>query len=251
VTDSPASPSLTVRSGRILFRYRNTLFPLVLLALFLGFRPRYPFGDEGLDGWVDVLGFLVALTGQALRVSVIGYVYILRGGRNHQVYAEDLVTGGVFAHARNPLYLGNILILIGLFLIHGNPWVLALGSTFFLAAYGAIVAAEEEYLSARFDDRYATYVRQVPRWLPRLRGISESVAGMRFNWRRVVAKEYGSTFIWMAGAVLLQVQETLAYHSYRQRTTHLELDWALLAVLVLAWGTARVLKKTGRLRRNA
>ena len=43
----------------------------------------------------------------------IGYEYIVRGGRQGKVYAEDLVQGGVFAHSRNPLYLGNLLIIVG------------------------------------------------------------------------------------------------------------------------------------------
>jgi protein-S-isoprenylcysteine O-methyltransferase Ste14 len=127
------SHAVAIRSRPVrqfLFRYRNALFPAVLVTLFVLFRPRFPRESERLDLWVDALGLLVALAGQALRIVVIGYVYILRGGRDHKVYAEDLVTGGMFAHSRNPLYLGNVLILIGLFLIHGSPWVIGLGASF-------------------------------------------------------------------------------------------------------------------------
>ncbi len=246
----PSPPAVAVRYGNVLFRYRNALFPAVLVALFVLFRPRYPRGSERLDAWVDALGLLVALKGQALRVIVIGYVYILRGGRDHKVYAEDLVTGGFFAHSRNPLYLGNVLILIGLFLIHGNPWVLALGSGFFLSGYAAIVAAEEHYLAGRFGTAYQEYVRDVPRWLPRLRGLGRSLAGMEFDWSRVVTKEYGSTFVWMGGAVLLLVQDTLMYHPWRERETQLQVLGAAMGVLFVGWGTARFLKKTGKLRKR-
>jgi len=93
VTGSTPSPSAAVRYGNFLFRYRNALFPAVLVTLFVLFRPRFPRESERLDLWVDGLGLLVALAGQALRIVVIGYVYILRGGRDHKVYAEDLVTG--------------------------------------------------------------------------------------------------------------------------------------------------------------
>lgn len=238
-----------VRYGNVLFRYRNALFPAVLVALFVLFRPRYLRGSERLDVWVDALGLLVALKGQAIRVIVIGYVYILRGGRDHKVYAEDLVTGGFFAHARNPLYLGNVLILIGLFLIHGNPWVIGLGSAFFLSGYSAIVAAEEHYLAGKFGAAYPAYLEDVPRWLPRIRGLRHSLDGMEFNWRRVITKEYGSTFMWMGGAILLLAQDTLAYHTWRERETQLRLLGVALGVLLVAWGAARFLKKTGRLRR--
>lgn len=244
-------PRLAVRYGRFLFRHRNILFPAVLLALFIGFRPRYPEGLDQLDHWADALGLVVALAGQALRAAVIGYVYILRGGRDHQVYAEELVTGGFFAHARNPLYLGNILILIGLFLIHGNPWVLLLGSGFFLSGYGAIVAAEEDYLGEKFGVQYTDYAARVPRWIPRLRGLRQSLAGMEYNWRRVISKEYGSMFMWMAGAVLLLRQDLLAYHTAKEAAHELTVYWEILGLLLAAWGAARVLKKTGRLKRPA
>ena len=58
------------------------------------------------------------------------------------MYAETLVTRGFFAHSRNPLYLGNFLVLLGLFVIYNNPWVYALGVAFFAVTYRAIVAAE-------------------------------------------------------------------------------------------------------------
>ena len=243
-----APPPAFVRYGNFLFRYRDALFPAVLLALFITFRPEYPRGDERLDNLLDAAGLAIALVGQALRVAVIGYAYIIRGGKNRRVYAEGLVADGIFAHSRNPLYLGNILILLGLFVIYNNPWVYALGIPFFLAGYAAIVAAEEAYLRGKFGPAYDAYTAAVPRWWPRLRGLRRSVDGMTFNWRRVVLKEYGSAAYWMAAAVVLLAADTLAHHPYRERAGYLNVLWACLALLVLGWGTARYLKKSRRLR---
>jgi protein-S-isoprenylcysteine O-methyltransferase Ste14 len=248
VTSTPVQPSLAVRVGKVFFRYRDALFPLVLIPLFVLFPLGYPGGSASLDFWMHLVGLVVALKGQVLRAAVIGYVYILRGGRDRQVYAEDLVTSGFFAHARNPLYLGNILILVGLFLIHGNPWVIALGSALFLTVYVCIVAAEEAYLSERFGEQYAEYARRVPRWIPHIRGLGATVAGMRFNWKRVVAKEYSSTAVWMGGAVLLLMQQARLRHGYTLFARELVPGWVALAVLLVAWGGARFLKKTGRLK---
>ena len=244
---TPRQP-LLVRYGNFLFHYRNTLFPAVLLALFIAFRPQYPRGSERLDHLLDLAGVLVALAGQALRVAVIGYVYIIRGGRDQRVYAEDLVTRGFFAHSRNPLYLGNFLVLIGLFIIYNNPWVYILGIAFFGLGYAAIVAAEEAYLRQKFGEAYDAYMRDVPRWLLRWRGLRQSVAGMRFNWRRVLLKEYGSTYVWTAGAIALMAAETLAHHSYAERAQYLNALWVSLAVLTMGWATTRYLKKSRRLR---
>jgi protein-S-isoprenylcysteine O-methyltransferase Ste14 len=242
------TPSPLVQYGNFLFRWRNALFPVVELALFVAFRPRWPAGDERLDQILDLVGILVAFAGQVLRIIVIGYAYIIRGGKNQRVYAEDLVTGGIFAHSRNPLYVGNLLVLFGLFIILNNPWVYVLGVVFFVSGYIAIVAAEENFLRGKFGAAYDAYVRDVPRWLPRLAGIRRSLDGMRFNWRRVILKEYGSTYAWMAAAVVLMALDTLAYRSYGERAAYLNTLWVCLGVLTVAYGVARYLKLSKRLR---
>lgn len=241
---------LLVGYGNFLFRFRDALFSAVLLILFFAFRPVYPKSHERLDNLLDTLGLLIALAGQALRIATIGHAYIIRGGRDRRVYAEGLVTEGMFAHSRNPLYLGNIMILFGLFVIHNSPWVYALGVPFFLLGYCAIVAAEEAYLRAKFGQTYQAYAVDVPRWIPRLGGLHRSLGELRFNWRRVVLKEYTSTYVWTAGAVLLLAMDTLAYHSYRERTGYLNWLWACLALLTAGWGAARYLKKSRRLRES-
>ena len=243
---SPRIPPL-VHWGNFFFRYRNQVFPLVLLALFAGFRPVYPGGSEQLDNWLDLLGIAVALSGQALRAAVIGYAYIVRGGQHGKVYAEGLVTEGLFRHSRNPLYVGNLAVLLGLFIIHDNPWVYALGVPFFLFAYCAIVAAEEAYLRGKFGELYDEYCRRVNRWLPDFRGLRRTVEGMKFTWRRVIVKEYGSTFAWIAGALLLLADDKLAYFDYDQRRAYLNGLASLLLLATAGWLTIRFLKKSRRL----
>jgi protein-S-isoprenylcysteine O-methyltransferase Ste14 len=200
---------LVLLCGNWFFQHRNTVFPIVLLALFLGFKPVAFGGNPELDGWLDFLGLLVASSGQALRAAVIGYAYIQRGGKDKKVHAEQLVTQGFFAHARNPLYIGNLLILLGLFIIHNNPFVYALGILFFLAVYISLVAAEENFLLRKFGAEYADYCRRVNRWLPNLTGLRETVQGMRFNWRRVLIQDHGSAYGWMIMAIMIVAYEAI------------------------------------------
>src|SRR6266487_2867390 len=132
---------MMIRIGNFFFHYRNALFPLAYLLLFLD-GPRI-ITDYRL---AVASGLIVALAGQGLRAVTIGLEYIIRGGRNRQVYAEKLVQGGVFAHCRNPLYVGNLLVLLGLGIVSNSRFFLALGIPFFLFAYWAIITAEENYL---------------------------------------------------------------------------------------------------------
>src|SRR6185436_5722926 len=100
---------MMVRIGNFLFHYRNGLFPLVFVLLFLNQRKALP--DQSV---AVILGFTIAIAGQVLRAITIGLAYIKRGGKDRQVYADDLVTDGMFSHCRNPLYVGNLLVVLGL-----------------------------------------------------------------------------------------------------------------------------------------
>jgi len=67
-----------------------------------------------------VMGLAMIILGQGLRILAIGLSYIVRGGRMRRIYAENLVTDGLFSHCRNPLYVGNILIVMGFVFVSGN-----------------------------------------------------------------------------------------------------------------------------------
>ena len=251
MTSSHAAPAggppVLVRYGNFLFRYRDAVFPAVLLALLVVFRAQWPAADERRDDLLDALGFAVALAGQALRVSVVGYAYIIRGGKNKQVYAEDLVTRGWFAQCRNPLYVGNILILFGLLIIWNSPGAYLVGVPFFLLSYTAIVAAEEAFLSRKFGAEYDAYRARVPRWRVRVRGLNEALDGFSFNWARVILKEYGSAAYWVAGAFVMQLLDSLRYQPWNARPVyHTALVVGVFVVSAL-WRYARFLKKSKRL----
>jgi len=241
-------PSALVRYGNFLFKYRDGIFPTVLLALFVLTRPHWPRGRDDYDTALDLVGFGVALLGQALRVAVVGYAYIIRGGKNRQVYAEDLVTGGFFNHSRNPLYVGNLLILLGLLLTWNAPAAYLVGVPFFLIGYSAIVAAEEAFLRRKFGAQYDAYAARVPRWRVRLGGFATSMQGMAFNWRRVILKEYGSSAYWIAGAFVLMLADSLRYQPWSAHPVRHAVLATGIALVVVFWAWARALKKSKRLR---
>jgi len=236
--------------GNFVFRYRNVLFPAVALVLVLSFKPVYPEGSAALDRILDAIALVLALLGQSVRAAVVGLAYIKRGGVNKRVYAEALVTEGIFAHCRNPLYVGNLLVILGLFMIHNNPWIYALGGGFVIVSYMAVVAAEERYLHDKFGREFADYCARVPRWLPDCRGLGETFCGMRFNWRRVLAKEYSSAASWMLIACGLYAYESLAYGGLAGAQHALAGSAIVAAVVLTATASIRVLKKTGHLRES-
>jgi protein-S-isoprenylcysteine O-methyltransferase Ste14 len=245
---SPArSQRFLIAAGKFFFRYRDGLFPAVLLLLVAVSRPGAPFDNAVWDRWLDVAGVLLAFAGQALRAMVIGLAYIRRGGLNRNIHADVLVVEGFFAHSRNPLYVGNFMAQVGLCLIHNSALCYVLGIPFFAFAYLAIVAAEEEFLRRRFGGEYDAYCRRVNRFVPSLRGLRRTLAGMRFDWRRLVRKEYGSTFAGASAVLALLAWDDyrrLGFAAARGSMRVLFFVWVGLVPLYLV---ARWLKKSGRL----
>lgn len=235
--------TLAVHYGRWLFKHRNKVFTAFLLVLLLGLPPVTVAHDITLDRWADALGIAIAAAGQALRAAVIGLEYIKRGGVNKQPHADKLVTGGMFAHCRNPLYVGNLLILAGLFVMHNNPLVYLLGGAFYLSAYIAIVAAEEDYLRLKFGPEFDAYCLAVPRWSVRWTGLATTLSAMQMNWKRMVQKDYGTAYFWMAGAALLLAEERLrsAATGYVGDSVAVPLAWlaALTALFFVVWRLKR------------
>jgi protein-S-isoprenylcysteine O-methyltransferase Ste14 len=83
-----------------------------------------------------------------------------------QGYPERIVTRGIYARTRNPMYLGHLIFVTGLALLTGSPVAVAalpvLGSWFDRRA-----AHDEERLAQRFGRPYIEYRDRVPRWLGR------------------------------------------------------------------------------------
>src|SRR6185295_10445447 len=213
-----------VELGNFSFRYRGYLLPIAVLLFVLPSPRLLP--DPALAVW---LGFLIAVIGQAVRVGTVGLAYIIRGGKDHRVYAEELVTAGLYSHVRNPMYFGNFFLLLGL-AVATNSWLFALvGVPLSLGMHKAIVAAEENFLRNKFGAQFDAYCARVPRWVPRLSGLLTTVRGMHFEWRRVVAKEYAATFDWFS-AVAVVVLVKLGYDGLLD--DHEGLTAAMVAVVL-------------------
>jgi protein-S-isoprenylcysteine O-methyltransferase Ste14 len=239
--DTPVPPQ--VRLGNFLFRYRNAIGPVLFLLALVAAVPSDPWERPDLGRLVAAIGLLFALAGGAFRIFTIGFEYIERGGRNRQVFASKLVQGGVFDHCRNPLYVGNILICIGLALV-ARSVAFYLLIPIVLFAYSCIVAAEEAYLREKFGGEYAVYCARVARWWPRLSGWSRSLEGMRFNWGRVLVKEYNTILVLVLSLGLLWL-----WRRYVIGGTEVMPHPAVLAAAFAAWAGvylfARWLKKSG------
>lgn len=194
-----------IQIGNFFFKYRNFLFIILYLLLFIPSPPIFGEKTFGQNYYLYpiILGLLVTVTGQLIRGMTIGLAYIVRGGRDKKVYADQLVTEGIFTHVRNPLYVGNILMLLGVGILANSLIYVAVIMPIFLFIYQAIVLAEENFLRGKFGASFDEYTQKVHRWIPNLSGIGKTFSAMSFKWKRWLIKEYNTQFVWLSGIALI------------------------------------------------
>ena len=79
--------------------------------------------------------------------------------------ASALVTEGPFGLSRNPIYVGNLLLIVGVGLAAGRPWFVLLSPALALALRELAIVREERHLAARFGAAWRAYAARVRRWV--------------------------------------------------------------------------------------
>lgn len=192
-----------VRLGGWLFRKRTSI-PLPIVIALLLIPPRS--ADAGLT-WLVYAGLAVVLLGEAIRFWGVHHIGAISRTRSERL--GPLIDSGPFAHVRNPLYIGNVLLWIGFALSARLPWLAPVVFALLALEYHAIVRWEEQLLTSRMGAPYVDYLTRVPRWLPSLTGSTLSTLDAAFSWTQTVYSERGTLIAIAAGYVLLAVKARL------------------------------------------
>lgn len=137
-------------------------FYMVLAAAFgLPTVSRQEFFTSEAVAWVGVFSCVVGLS--FLVWSLISF------GRNFRLgidtdHPDKLVTTGIFAFSRNPIYVAFALILLGQFLIFSN-WILLIYLVAAVWLFHRQVLREEEFLKKHYGEEFMSYCRHVRRYL--------------------------------------------------------------------------------------
>jgi len=145
-----------------------------------------------------IAGAAVAAAGLILRVWARGCIR-----KNLEV-----TTAGPYRLTRNPLYLANLAVILGLVLIAGNLWLGLAAGVAFPLIFRHLVAIEERFLAAQFGPDYQAYRRAVPRFvsLKMLLGRTPPApATGAFSWRRAATELFfaAGLALWIAVAGLV------------------------------------------------
>jgi len=165
-----------MKLSEIFFKYRSyTPIPFIIIMLLY----------QNSNIWSLITGFIIACMGEYLRLWGVSWA----GSETRttgNVGGTFLIISGPFAHLRNPLYLGNIMMYTGIGIMSFAlfPWLQIVGLIFFSLQYHIIINEEEGYLKNTFGKQFEAYIINVPRFIPRLS--SYKVPGIEqpdFSWK--------------------------------------------------------------------
>lgn len=135
-------------------------------------------------------GIVVLVLGELIRFWALGFV---------EKKGQKLARSGPYAFVRNPLYVGNFFLGLGVAVIVGNWVILALFLAGFLGIYTGTIRGEEKHLREMFGKPYEDYCQNVPSFLPRLTPYPAPEKDS-FLWSRIIKHH---EYITVAGILLM------------------------------------------------
>jgi protein-S-isoprenylcysteine O-methyltransferase Ste14 len=198
-----------IMKSRVFF-YRGYLQGLfiALLVTYVWFFPVHSLLRGRLDTFADIIGIGNLVLGAILRIWAVSHPG--RHTRSRTIKAPSLITAGPYACVRNPIYLANFLIGLGLVVLAEAIILIPVYFIVFGLPYRKIVDQEEGFLRNKFGDEFRRYCEAVPRWLPRLKNTARMFTfGPNFHRR-----EFGTTFGILVGGLFFEWIESPSHRAW-------------------------------------
>ena len=229
-----------VKEGNFLFRWRSFI-PLIMVAFMLvGIRNFNYIGNfHKYDLYWEIFCLFVSFLGLLIRIITIGHVPKGTSGRNtKKQIADTLNTTGMYSIVRNPLYLGNFFMYLGIVMFLHNFYVVIIFILFFWNYYERIIIAEEEFLRSKFGNKYIKWAERTPAFIPNFKLYKK--ADLKFSFRNVLKREYNGFF---GIAIVMFVFEILGDYHICHRFI-IDDFWNFFIILsFVIWISLRILKK--------
>lgn len=125
---------------------------------------RFPLGFA-VPPFLQALSWTGVATGGALMLWAAVTIWRHNTTVNPYKGASELVTSGPFAYSRNPIYLADAVIYLGVMLLIGSLWPLVFAPLVWVIMRYGVIGHEEAHLRARFGASYNSYCARVRRWI--------------------------------------------------------------------------------------
>jgi protein-S-isoprenylcysteine O-methyltransferase Ste14 len=137
----------------------------IALAILLWYLYPLPWIGQPLSDILFALGWLTLAAVVAIDVAAMRALARAKTTIMPNKGSDHLVTNGPYAFTRNPIYLGNTLLMIGGGLVTANLWLLILAVAAAFLTQKLAIEREEQHLGIRFGKRYRDYAKRVRRWI--------------------------------------------------------------------------------------
>ena len=134
----------------------------IVIAYFLGRFVPPPYVPSMI--WRNV-GLLLTFIGFLLGIAAFVEFRKARTTVDPHGSVKQVVTSGIYRFTRNPIYLGFLLMVIGLPLNSGLIWGIIVAPLYIIVMTRLVIEHEEAYLEKKFKDQYISYKSRVRRWL--------------------------------------------------------------------------------------
>lgn len=229
-----------IAEGGWLFRWRSYLPFVLLLPLAVQLQDHHwPLNSHALHTAWELFCWAVSMAGLGVRSHVALHAPGGTSGRNtREQIADSLNTTGMYSVVRNPLYLGNFLIWLGIALFCVDWRFVATFVLAFWLYYERIVLAEESFLVAKFGADFRAWTRRTPVFVPaRNRWVKPDLPP---SWKTLLKREYTGLFGIAVAFSLLCAAE----HFVVERRVHIETHWLVITSLCsVAYVTLRWAKR--------
>ncbi len=229
------------KEGDWLFRHRSYLPFIMLLPIGWSFTKHtgYLGGSHALQHTWEIICCAISWSGLLIRITTIGFVPGGTSGRNTRTQrATELNTTGWYSMTRNPLYLGNYIVGLGLVSSWLDPILILAYTVIFWLYYERIIAREEEFLSEQFGSAYRNWAKQTPVFIPMFKLWKRPA--YPFCWRTALRREYSAMLLIGVGFQIID----LSQHLLIDRRFYLDRTWSIhLALCAVGYITLRTIKK--------
>ncbi|TPI27781.1 isoprenylcysteine carboxylmethyltransferase family protein [Mesorhizobium sp. B3-2-1] len=137
----------------------------IAISIILGMLYPLPWIGDLLGDILFAAGWVALFTVAVLWFTAIRTMIRARTTLNPNAVPDHLVTTGPFGVTRNPMYLANTLLLIGVAFVSGIAWFFLLAFVAAFATQKVAIEREEKMLAAKFGKKYRDYAKRVRRWI--------------------------------------------------------------------------------------
>jgi len=120
--------------------------------------------------YLKIIG--VAFLAAGLSVVVYSTILHIKTGRITPLpvieQPKQFIVNGLYKYCRNPMYLAETFIFLGLFFLLGYILLFFYPMAFFLIVNMLVIYLEEPEMQKKFGKQYVEYVKKVPRWIPKI-----------------------------------------------------------------------------------